>query len=786
MAIVEYEPGSAFPGRIGRTAAESSPAWPAPTRAREGAPNVLLFVLDDVGYGQLGCFGGLVDTPNIDRVAGNGLRYANMHTTSLCSPSRACILTGRNHHSSGVACVMEAAIGYPGYDGRMPFENGMLPETLLEHGYNTFAVGKWHLSPSEENTAAGPFHRWPLGRGFERYYGFLGGETNQWYPDLVQDNASIQQPALPEDGYHLSADLADQAIRLVLDAHVNAPEKPFFLYYSTGCGHAPHHAPKDWIERYRGRFDAGWDAYRQTVFARQKEMGLLPETAQLPAHDPDVPPWDGLSDDEHRLYARMMEVYAAFLSYTDHHFGRLLDTLERIGELDNTLIMIVSDNGASSEGGPTGSVNEMYFFNQVPASLEENLAKIDDLGGPHAYNHYAWGWTWAGDTPFRRWKSETYRGGTTDPFIVSWPERITARGGIRRQYAHLIDLMPTVLDALDLSPARTIRGVTQSPLEGVSFAHTFEDADAPTRHTTQYFEMFAHRAIDHDGWRAVCPWPGPSFTEAAKKGRRFGSPTTPEILDELETTAWELYHIAMDPTESVNVAAEHPAKLRELITLWWAEAGKYQVLPLDGSLTERIRAERPKISRPRTRYTYYPELSVIPFANAPSPYNRPYSIEADVDIPPEGAEGVLFAQGGSAGGQVLYVKDGQLHYVHNYVGRDLMQVDSTDGVSPGRHKLRFEFEPTGAPDIGQGKGTPGRAQLYVDEVLVGNAELPHTTPIVFGIEGASIGYDFGEPVLDDYAPPFEFTGTIHEVTVDLSGDLIQDDEAMVQRLMAQQ
>lgn len=786
MAVVEYEPGSAFPGRIGRTAAESSPAWPAPVRAREGAPNVLLFVLDDVGYGQLGCFGGLVDTPNIDRVAAAGLRYANMHTTSLCSPSRSCILTGRNHHSNGVACVMELATGYPGYDGRMPFTNGMLPETLLEYGFNTFALGKWHLSPSEENTAAGPFHRWPLGRGFERFYGFLGGETNQWFPDLIQDNASVTQPAMPEEGYHLSRDLADQAIRFVLDAHVNAPEKPFFLYYATGCGHAPHHAPADWIERYRGTFDDGWDAYRQTVFARQLEMGLLPAGTQLPPHDPDVPPWDGLTDDQRRLYARMMEVYAAFLSYTDHHFGRVLDTLERIGELDNTLVMIVSDNGASSEGGPTGSVNEMFFFNQVQASLEESLERIDELGGPSVYNHYPWGWTWAGDTPFRRWKSETYRGGTTDPFIVSWPAKIKGRGDIRRQYAHLIDIMPTILDALDLEPVKTIRGVPQSPLEGVSFAHTFADPEAPTKHTTQYFEMMAHRAIDHEGWRAVCPWPAPSHTEAAKAGRRFGMPITPELLDQVETTSWELYHIETDPTESTNVAAEHPAKLRELITLWWAEAGKYQVLPLDGSLSSRIATERPKTSRPRNRYVYYSDLSVVPFASAPSTYNRPYSIEADVEIPEAGAEGVLFAQGGSIGGQVLYLKDNQLRYVHNYVGRDLMRVESRDGVTPGHHTLRYEFQPTGEPDLANGKGTPGRGQLYIDGVLVGNTEMPHTTPFAFSIEGTSVGYDFGEPVLEDYAPPFEFTGTINQVTVDVSGDLIEDDDAVVAMLMAQQ
>jgi arylsulfatase A-like enzyme len=789
MSPKEYKHGTAFPGVIGRTVEDSSPAWPEPIRAKDGAPNVLFFVLDDVGYGQISCFGGLVDTPNIDRVAHMGLRYVNMHTTALCSPTRSCILTGRNHHSNGVAGVMEMATGYPGYDGRMPFENGMLPEMLLPHGYNTFCLGKWHLSPSEENSAAGPFHRWPLGRGFERFYGFLGGETNQWYPDLTQDNRSAMQPRLPDDpqGYHLNDDLADQAIRMILDAHVNAPEKPFFMYYATGAAHAPHHVPKDWIEKYKGKFDMGWDNYRETVLQRQKEMGLIAPDAELPPRDPDVPVWESLSADQKRLYARFMEVFAAFLSHTDHHFGRILDTLEKIGELDNTLIMIISDNGASAEGGPVGSFNEMFFFNSVQENFEDNLARIDELGGPSSYNHYPWGWTWAGNTPFRRWKRETYRGGSTDPFIVAWPKGTKARGEVRTQYAHAIDMLPTVLEVLGIDPPEAVRGVAQSPLEGVSIAHTFDAPDAPTKHVTQYFEMLGSRAIDHDGWRAVCPWPGPSFTEAAQKGHKFSDPIRPQVLDELETDGWELYHITKDPTESQNVADQHPAKLRELISMWWVEAGKYKVLPIDGTMNQRLAVERPQTSKPRTRFVYYPGGSVVPFASAPSPYNRPYSIEAEVEIPAEGAEGVLLAQGGSAGGHVLYVKDGQLRYAHNYLGRDIFEVASVEKVSPGAHKLRYEFEPTGKPDVRSGKGTPGRAQLYIDGVLVGNAEFPHTVPIAFSIEGLSCGYDFAEPVLEHaYHPPFTFTGTIHQVVVDVSGELIQDDEATVRRLMAQQ
>jgi arylsulfatase A-like enzyme len=785
--LIEYPQGSEFPGTIGRTVQESSPAWPQPARAKQGAPNVLWVVLDDVGYGQLSCFGGLVETPNIDRVADSGLRYANMHTTALCSPTRASILTGRNHHSSGVACIMELATGFPGYDGRMPFENGMLPEMLTPQGYNTFCLGKWHLSPAEESTPAGPFHRWPLGRGFERFYGFLGGETNQWYPDLTLDNGPTRQPKGPEDGYHLSEDLADQAIKMVLDAHVNAPEKPFFMYYAPGAAHAPHHVSKEWADRFKGKFDGGWDAYRETVFANQQAIGLLSADAELSPHDPDVPEWSSLSADERRLYARMMEVYAGFVAHADHHFGRLLDTLEQIGELENTLIMIVSDNGASAEGGVTGSFNEMRFFNQVPESFEDNLAHIDDLGGPSSYNHYAWGWANAGDTPFRRWKRETYRGGSTDPFVLAWPAGIAARGEVRTQYAHVIDMVPTVLDALGLEAPEAIRGVPQTALEGVSFAHTFDDAQAASKRETQYFEMLGHRSIYHAGWRAVCPWPGPNFTQAAKRGYTFGTPITPEILEELDRSGWELYSMADDPTESRDVAAQHPEVVRELIALWWAEAERYKVLPLDGSAQSRLMTVRPQTSKPRERFVYYPGASVVPAFAAPMVYNRPYSIEADVDIPAGGAEGVLVAQGGDAGGYTFYVKDHQLCFLYNYVGLDRFEVHGGDGgLSAGRHMLRYEFEPTGAPDIANGKGVPGRGELYVDGELVGATEFPHTTPLFFELEGLSCGYDFGAPVSEVYTAPFPFTGTIRQVAVDLAGELIANDEAEVRLMMARQ
>jgi arylsulfatase len=786
MSLKEYKPSSAFPGEIGRTVAESSSAWPEPVRAKEGAPNVIFFVLDDVGYGQMSAFGGLVNTPNIDRLAENGLRYTNMHTTALCSPTRSCVLTGRNHHSNGVAGIMEMATGFPGYDGRMPFQNGMLSETLLEKGYNTFCTGKWHLSPAEESTPAGPFHRWPLGRGFERYYGFLGGETNQWFPDLTYDNHSVPQPRMPEDGYHLDEDLADHAIKFILDAHVNAPDKPFFLYHAPGCAHAPHQVAPEWIEKYKGKFDMGWDEYREVVFKRQKELGIFPQDAELSPRDPDVPVWDTLSDVQKQLYARFMEVYAGFIEHMDYQFGRILDTLDHIGELDNTFIMVMPDNGASSEGGVDGAFNEMSSFNNRWEKLEEILPRADELGGTASYNHYPWGWSWAGNTPFRRWKKEVYRGGCTDDLIVHWPDGIQAAGEIRSQYAHAIDMVPTILDVLGIEPPESIRGVDQSPIEGVSFAHTFDDAKALSEHHTQYFEMFANRAIDHDGWRAVCGWPGPNYTEAAKKGLKLGDAITAEVLDELDASKWELYHITEDPTESHNLADQHPVKLREMIARWYVEAGKYKVMPLDGTLFQRLVVERPRITKARDKYVFYPDLSVVPIGNTPMVFNRPHSITAEVDIPSGGAEGVLLAQGGVAGGYVFYVKDDKLHYLLNYLGLEQFTVTSSVDVPEGMSTLRYEFEPTGVPDIREGLGAPGRGQLYIDGELVGNTEFWTSVPITFGIEGLSCGYDFGEAVTHEYETPFTFTGLIKQVTVDISGDLIEDDDAIARKLMAQQ
>lgn len=783
MTLREYKPGTAFNGVIGRTVDQSSPAWPKPLRAKEGAPNVLFIILDDTGFGQLGCYGSPIETPVLDNLAANGLRYNNMHTTALCSPTRTCILTGRNHHSNGMSCITEGSTGFPGGNGYIPFENGFLSEMLLQQGYNTYAIGKWHLTPADQISAAGPYDRWPLGRGFERYYGFLGGDTHQYYPDLTYDNHRVEPPKTPEEGYHLTEDLTDKAISFIADSKQVAPNKPFFMYFATGAMHAPHHVPKEWADRYKGKFDGGWDAYREYTFARQKEMGIVPPDAELSRHDPDVKPWDQCSTEEKKLYARMMEVFAGFLSHTDYHIGRLLDFLKTIGEFENTLIMVLSDNGASSEGGPTGSVNENLFFNFVPESLEENLAAMEELGGPKYFNHYPWGWTWAGNTPFRRWKRETYRGGISDPFIVHWPKGIEAKGEIRTQYAHAIDMVPTVLEALGLEPPESVKGVTQSPIEGVSFAHTFENVNAPSQHVTQYFEMMGHRSIYHKGWRAVCPWPGPSFTEA---GQGFGMPISAEKLTELDATKWELYHVAEDFAENHNVAAENRSRLIEMIAQWYVEAGKYKVLPVDGRGQQRFGDERPQIALPRTSYTYYPGTQEVPVNAGVVILNRPHSITADVDFK-SGDEGVLISQGGIDGGYTFFVKDGKLRYTYSYVARTFYHIESNMSIPEGRHQLRYEFEKTGEADILKGKGAAGIGQLYIDGKLVGQVEMPITNPIALGLaSGIAIGADPGAPVTDEYQPPYSFTGKLYSVTIDVSGDLIRDSEAEMRIVMARQ
>lgn len=784
MPLTEYESGQAFPGVIGRTFDVSKPAWPEPKRAKPGAPNVVFFVLDDTGFGQLGCYGSPINTPNLDALAADGLRYTNMHTTALCSPSRSCIINGRNHHSNAMSCITEGATGYPGSDGYIPFENGFLSEILLEEGYSTYALGKWHLTPSEQTSAAGPYARWPLGRGFERYYGFLGGDTHQYYPELIYDNHQVEPETTPEEGYHLSWDLAARAKAMIADAKQVAPDKPFFLYFATGGNHAPHHAPKAWADKYKGKFDDGWDAYREKTFKRQKELGIIPKNATLSRHDPDVQDWGKLPADERKLYARMMEVFAGFVEMTDAAIGQVIAFLKEIGEYDNTLIMVISDNGASAEGGPTGSVNENKFFNNVPENLQQNLAAIDEIGGPRFFNHYPWGWTHAGNTPFKRWKRETYRGGVSDPFIVCWPKGIKAKGEIRTQYAHAIDMAPTVLDALGIEPPTQIRGVTQSPIQGFSLKSSFDDAKAAALHITQYFEMFGHRSLYHDGWRAVCPWPGASFSES---GRGFGAPISYDELIKLDAHGWELYDLNEDCAETNNLADKERDRLIAMIGMWYVEAGKYNVLPIDSRGTARLGEPRPQIAEARKKYIYYPGCQAVPSAAAPSLINVAHSVSVHAGAPKGGAEGVLLSMGGNDGGFAFYVQDGKLTYGYNYVADTRFKVQSRDSVPEGDHIFSFEFTPTGKADIAHGKGVPAKIKLFVDAKEVGSGDLPVTIPLALGLAaGVVVGADAGSPVMEDYEPPFAFTGTIRKALIDISGELVEDQEVKMKMYMARQ
>jgi len=784
MTLKEYKPGTAFPGVIGRTADVSEPAWPQPNRAKDKAPNVLYIVLDDTGFGQLGCYGSPIKTPNIDALAADGLRYNNMHTTALCSPSRSCIVTGRNHHSNGLACITEGSMGYPGSNGYIPFENGFLSEILLQHGYNTYAVGKWHLTPSEQTSAAGPYDRWPLGRGFERFYGFMGGDTHQYYPELVRDNTQVEPEKTPEAGYHLTPDLVEKAKAMIADAKQVAPNKPFFMYFCTGAMHAPHHVPQEWADKYKGQFDDGWDAYRQKTFAKQKELGIIPADTILSRHDPDVQDWDSLSAEEKKLYARMMEVFAGFLEHTDHYIGELIKFLKDIGEYENTLIMVISDNGASSEGGPTGSVNEGKFFNNVPENLEQNLAAINDIGGPKYFNHYPWGWTHAGNTPFRRWKRETYRGGVSDPFIVSWPAGIKAKGEIRSQYAHAIDMVPTVLEALGIEAPTIIRGVTQSPIEGVSFANSFDDGNVASKHLTQYFEMFGHRSLYHNGWRAVCPWPGTSFTES---GLTFGAPISYDKLTELDANGWELYNINEDFAETNNLASSQRDRLIAMIGMWYVESGKYDVLPIDSRGVQRFAIPRPQIAVDRKQYIYYPGTQVVPVNAAPRLLNCAHSVSVDATVPTEGAEGVLFSMGGNDGGFSFYVQNSKLTYGYNYVADSYFKVESNQPLPSGRHIFSFEFAPTGPADLAKGKGTPAKITLLVDGKPVGEGDLPVTIPFNLGLAaGVAVGADPGSPAMNDYKPPFKFTGEVHKALVDVTGEPVENYEEKMRMYLARQ
>jgi len=749
-------PAPKFEGTIGRTTKDSTPDFPKEVSAPEGAPNILLIMTDDVGFGASSPFGGPIDTPTLDRLAANGLRYNQFHTTALCSPTRAALLTGRNHHTNASGVIMEMGTGYPGYNSLMPKSSGTVAEVLRQNGYNTSWYGKNHNVPDWQTSQAGPFDLWPTGLGFEYFYGFLGGDTDQWHPALMENTRPVLPPAHDPD-YHLDRDLADHAILWLRQTQAAAPDKPFFLYYTTGTAHAPHHAPKEWIAKFKGRFDQGWDRVREETFARQKELGVVPANAKLTPRPKEIPAWDSLTADQKRLYARMMEVYAGALAHADHHIGRIVDEIERMGELDDTLVIFIQgDNGASAEGTLQGLTNEVAVAgNGVTEDLPFLLSMIDKLGGPESYGHYPVGWAHAMDTPFQ-WTKQvaSHFGGTRNGLVISWPRRILAKKEIRPQFHHVIDIVPTIYEMVGITPPQVLNGVPQSPIEGASMAYSFDAPRAPSTRTTQYFEMLGNRALYHDGWMASTtplrlPWASP-----------------PDI--DPDSFQWELYHVAEDFSQAGNLATANPDKLRELQDLFWAEAGRYNVLPLDATFAQRVDpAIRPSLTRGRTTFEYIAGMVRIPEGATPDLKNKSYSLTAEVEIPKGGASGVLATQGGRFGGWGLLVLEGKPVFVHalSNQAQHKYKVASKEALATGRHTIRFDFAYDGG-----GGGMGGLGTLTVDGKKAAEGRIDKTVRARFSLdETFDVGMDTGTPVVEEYASqmPFKFTGTLDKFTIDL-------------------
>jgi arylsulfatase A-like enzyme len=762
-----------FNGKIALDIRDSEPDWgpyAAPT-AHEGAPNVLYLVWDDIGIATWDCFGGLVEMPTMSRIAERGVRLSQFHTTALCSPTRASLLTGRNATTVGMATIEEFTDGFPNCNGRIPADAALMSEVLNEHGYNTYCVGKWHLTPLEESNLAATRRHWPLSRGFERFYGFMGGETDQWYPDLVYDNHQISPPATPEEGYHLSKDLADKTIEFIRDAKVIAPDKPWFSYVCPGAGHAPHHVFAEWVEKYSGKFDMGYERYREIVLENQKKLGIVPPDTELspinpyldvkgpggepwPAQD-TVRPWESLNNEEKRLFSRMAEVFAGFLSYTDEQIGRILDYLEESGQLDNTIIVVISDNGASGEGGPNGSVNEVKFFNGYIDTVEESMKSFDHLGGPDTYPHYAIGWAMAFNTPYKLYKRyASHEGGIADTAIISWPNGIQTHGEVRDNYVNVCDITPTVYDLLGIAVPDVVAGIAQKPLDGVSFKSALDDPSADTGKDTQFYTMLGTRGIWHQGWFA-------NTVHAA----------SPAGWSNFDKDRWELYHIESDRSQCHDLAAENPDKLEELKKLWFSEAAKYSGLPLaDLNLLETLTRFRPYLTGERKSFVYYPDAAEVGMGAAAEPRGQSISVLAEVTIDTTGAEGVLYKQGSGHGGHVLFIQDGRLHYVYNFMGDEERIVSSPGAVPLGRHIFGASYSRTGTVENSH---TPlGDVTLHIDGDAVASLPDVKAHPGTFGLAGAtiSVGRNTGSAVSSTFKAPYAFTGgTIAQVNVDLSG-----------------
>jgi arylsulfatase len=771
LATVAYaqvlpKPEAPFRGKIGRTVKDSIPDFPKGVEAPKGAPNILLILTDDVGFGASSTFGGPIQTPTLQQLADQGLRYNMFHTTALCSPTRAALITGRNHHSCASGSITEFATGYPGYNSVVPKSCGSVGEVLRENGYNTAWFGKMHNVPDWMSSQAGPFDLWPSGLGFEYFYGFLGGDSDQWHPALYQNTTPIE-PYFGHPDYILDHDLADKAIAWMEMQHALAPSKPWFLYYATGTAHAPHHAPADWIAKYKGQFDQGWDKVREETLERQKKLGVVPANTQLTKRPEQIPAWDSLSPDQKRLYAHMMEVYAGGLSYADNQIGRVVQAVRDSGQIDNTLIIYeMGDNGASAEGTLQGTTNEVgTAANGVTESIPFLVSMMDKLGGPLAYNHYPVGWAHAMDSPMQ-WTKQiaSHFGGTRNGLAISWPARIKDKGGLRSQFCHVIDITPTIYDAIGIQPPAMMDGVKQKPLDGVSLAYTFDNPKASTRHPVQYFEMFGNRAIYKDGWIAsTTPLRFPWIT--------IGAEPNPDDFK------WELYNVNQDFSQANNLAEQNPAKLKELQAAFDVQARKYNVYPLDSSFASRADpAIRPSLTRGRQEFTYYRGMIRIPEGSSPDFKNKSWAVAAEVTIPDGGASGVLATIGGRYGGWALLMFESKPQFVYAYSNQPQhkFRITSDQALSPGNHVVRFDFKYDGG---GLGKGATGT--LFVDGKQVAQGRIERTVPVRFSLdETFDVGEDTGTPVVEDYVDnmPFVFSGTLKKFVVVLQPQTLSPEE----------
>jgi arylsulfatase len=749
------KPEAPFKGKIGRTYKDSQPDKIVVTKAPAGAPNVLLILIDDVGYGAWGTFGGQIPTPNLDRLAKTGLRYTRFHTTALSSPTRAALLTGRNHHSVGTGVIMEMGTAYPGYNDQIPKSAAMVSEILRQNGYTTAWIGKNHNVPDWETNVAGPFDRWPILQGFDHFYGFVGAEANQWAPALYRGNHLVEMeiPRGKEGRYTLNDALADETIKLIYQQKSVTPDRPFFVYYAPGATHAPHHAPKEWMDKFKGKFNQGWDNYREETYQRQLKLGVIPPDTKLTPRPKEIPAYDSLSPERKRIAARLMEAFAAYTAQTDYEIGRILDALEQVGQLNNTLVIcIIGDNGGSLEGSLDGCFNELApigGFTEDPAYV---LKHLDEIGGPKAYNLYPVGWAWATNTPFQWGKQvASHLGGTRNPLVIAWPDRIKDRGGLRSQFHHVIDIAPTILAAAGIPEPVEVNGVKQKPMEGVSMVYTFGDPNAEGTRKVQYFELLGNRAIYKDGWLASVRHGRLPWVMGIGSSKSFDEDT------------WELYDLRRDFSQYDDVAAKYPEKLKELQDVFWAEAEKYQVLPLDDRLTERFDpSNRPSLIAGRAVFTYFPGTR-IPDTSAAPTQNRSHTITAYLDIPKGGADGVLAAAGGVAGGFSFYVKNGKPVYEYNLVGVKRTKIAGTKPLAPGKNVVRMEFRYDGG---GLGKGAT--VSLFVNDKKAGQGRLGTTQWVgkYSSDETFDIGQDTGTPASEAYRAPNRFAGTIEKVVID--------------------